>query len=179
MSNILITFGGHLYDDATRLTVENGPRLGADKVLVYDDKWLTEQDFYRVNSWLWDHHHKRGFGWYAWKPFIILNALSMCLPNDVVMYTDGDCYPIKPFGHLFEECHQSGIKLFRASGHLNYKWTKRDAYIVMGLDDPKYHDKSLRRRCSTILSVREGALADPAVFDGMADVCSQSSSYYI
>lgn len=143
--NILITFGGALYDDATQLIVERGPLLGADEVWVYDDLWLTQQPFYEINRWLWDHPHKRGFGWYCWKPFIIMDALNRCKDYaDVVMYTDGDCYPVADFSHLYKQCRwENGVKLFRASGHKNYKWVKRDAYIIMGLDTPQYQSPAL------------------------------------
>lgn len=145
MRRIYITFGGALYDDQTGLAVERAPALGGvDEVKVYDDAWLTGTEFYRYNRWLWDHPHKRGFGWYAWKPFIILDALQRAEVGDIVFYADGDCYPIKPFGHLYDQCQVAGgVLLFRAHPHRNYQWTKRDCYIVMAQDEPRYHDATL------------------------------------
>ncbi len=103
---------------------------------VYDDRWLTEQPFYQHNRWLWDHPHKRGFGWYAWKPFIIWHALSTLNDGDMVLYTDADTEPIAPFGMLFDICAgDGGVMLFASEGHRQSEWCKRDCYAVMGQDD--------------------------------------------
>lgn len=141
MRKILITFGGAQYDTTTSLIVERGPVMGADEVWVYDDVWLTEQEFYKQNQWLWQHHHKRGFGWYAWKPYIIWDALSRLQDGDIVMFIDADAVPVDNFGMLYDICAKDGgIMLFAAETHKHYKWCKRDCYIVMGQDDPKYRD---------------------------------------
>lgn len=141
MKKILITFGGAIYDDTCKLVVENGLKFGADEVRVYDDLWLTQQDFYKQNKWLWDHPHKRGFGWYCWKPYIIWHALQNAQDGDIIMFTDADCYPIADFSMLFDICEvDNGLMFFAAETHRHYKWCKRDCYITMGQDDPKYYD---------------------------------------
>jgi hypothetical protein len=138
---LYITFGGALYDETTRLIVERAPVLGADEVRVYDDVWLTRQEFYRQNHWLWDHLHKRGFGWYAWKPFIILHCMEKFMRDgDVVLYTDADCYPVKPFRRFYEQTHtDGGIMLFHNRFN-NRQWCKRDCFVVMAQDTVCYHD---------------------------------------
>lgn len=141
MRKILITFSGQAYDSTTSLIVDRGTQLGADEVLVYDDKWLLEQEFYKQNKWLWEHPHKRGFGWYCWKPYIIWDALSKLEDGDMAMFIDADCVPIDDFSVLFDECNRNGgIMLFTAQGHRHYKWCKRDCYITMGQDEDKYKD---------------------------------------
>jgi hypothetical protein len=133
MKKYCITFGGQAYDSTTRMIVENAPKMGADEVLVYDDLWLTKQDFYQMNHWLWDHHHKRGFGWYAWKPFVIYDALQRCQDGDVVMFIDADTYPIANFSMLYDICKKDGgIMLFAAEPFKNIGWCKADCFIVMG-----------------------------------------------
>lgn len=141
MKKIYITFSGAPYEDTTRRIVEDSCRLGADEVWVYDDRWLMEQEFYRLNQWLWQHPHKRGFGWYAWKPFIIWHAMSRLDEGDVVLYTDADCYPIAPFGRLFDLCAaDGGMMIFASEGHRQWEWCKRDCYVVMGQDVATYYD---------------------------------------
>lgn len=136
----LITFSGSVYENTTRKIVNNAPNMGTDKVLVYDDVWLMQQPFYTVNKWLWEHPHKRGFGWYSWKPFIILDALSKCNEGDIVMFVDADTYPIRDFSKLYEIADRDGAMFFAAETHRHYKWCKRDCYITMGQDDFKYYD---------------------------------------
>jgi hypothetical protein len=147
MKRIYITFGGASYDATTERIVKDAPQFGADEVWVYDDRWLTETEFYRVNQWLWDHHgdqnnQKRGFGWFAWKPFILLDALSRLQDGDVVLYTDADTYPIADFSMLHEECSRlGGVMLFEAMGCPTNQWTKRDCFAVMGQDQPEYWNR--------------------------------------
>lgn len=130
---VLITFSGAPYEATTRLIVEKGYALGADAVRVYDDRWLLDQPFYQQNRWLWDHPHKRGFGWYAWKPFVIWHALSTLNDGDVVLYVDADTVPIAPLGVLFEQCaRDGGIMLFASEGHMQREWCKLDCYVTMG-----------------------------------------------
>jgi hypothetical protein len=141
MTKRYITFSGQPYDQTTALIVERGRRLGADDVRVYDDRWMLTQPFYAQNKWLWDHPHKRGFGWYAWKPYIIWHALSELQEGDVVLYVDADTYPIAPFGQLFDRCVQDGgILLFASENHRQHEWCKRDCYLVMGQDGFRLQD---------------------------------------
>jgi hypothetical protein len=139
MKKVYITFGGEPYDLATKNIVQDGVKFGADEVIVYDDAWLIKQDFYKRNIWLWNHPHKRGFGWYSWKPFIIYHTLQKLNDGDIVLFTDADCYPIRDLTVLFEQCNKDGgVMLFRAQNCVHTHWCKKDCYIVMGQDEEKY-----------------------------------------
>jgi hypothetical protein len=145
VKRLYITFSGAAYDATTAKIVANAPRFGADEVLVYDDLWLTGTEFYRHNRWLWEHpgHNGRklGFGWFAWKPFIILDALDRCADGDVVLFSDADTHPISNFSVLYSQCAQDGgAMFFNAYGCDNRYYTKRDCYVVMGQDHPPYTD---------------------------------------
>lgn len=140
MRRVYITFSGRPYDSTTQKIVENAPFLGATDVWVYDDVWLMQQDFYKINSWLWDHPHKRGFGWYAWKPYILNHVMERLVEGDVVLYTDADTFPIADLMPIYKTALHDGAMFFAAQGWSNRLWCKRDCYIVMGQDNPKYHD---------------------------------------
>lgn len=132
MKKLLITFSGANYNATTQRIVEQGRLLGADDVRVYDDKWLMTQDFYKQNRWLWDHPHKRGFGWYAWKPYIIWHALQSLNEGDAVMYVDADTAPVSYFGMLYERCvADGGVMLFASENHAQHEWCKQDCYDAM------------------------------------------------
>ena len=141
MKKLYITFSGAAYDETTSRIVEFAPRFGADEVRVYDDSWLMDQEFYRLNKWLWTYpdtqdpkRKPRGFGWFSWKPFIILHALEhYCAPGDIVLYTDADTFPIHDFSMLYDECARiGGTMLFNAYGCDHANWCKEDCHIVMG-----------------------------------------------
>jgi hypothetical protein len=102
---------------------------------------LLREDFYHWNAWLWAHPHKRGFGWYAWKPYVILDALSKLNDGDIVLYIDADTVPIARLDVLFDCCAaDDGFMLFASENHVQSDWCKRDCFIVMGQDTPQYHN---------------------------------------
>lgn len=140
MKKIHITFGGNVYDTVTKKIYDRSTLLGSDELWVYDDLWLSKNDFYFQNKWLWEHPHKRGFGWYAWKPFIIIDALSKLSDGDIVLYTDADTYPISNFSILYDICNKEGMMAFEVTGEKNRSWCKRDCYITMNQDNEKYYD---------------------------------------
>lgn len=144
---IYVTFGGAQYDETTQRIVEDAPRFGVDEVRVYDDKWLMGTEFYKLNKWIFEYAPKgvhRGFGWYCWKPFVILNTILHleCMgfgftegPKATVLWTDGDTYPIGDLTPLFDRCHEDGgIMVFAAEGCIQRHWTKRDCMIAMNAD---------------------------------------------
>ncbi len=139
MKKLYICFGGACYDNSVARIVTAAPQLGADKVYVYDDQWLMEQEFYQINKWLWDPHPiNRGFGWWCWKPFIIMDALEhFAEVGDVVLYTDADTYPVQDFSVLYRVADKEGLMLFEGSHWWQKEWCKRDCYIAMGMDERK------------------------------------------
>ena len=152
MRRFYITFSGSAYNEQTlkALTALNTYRHGhVDEILVYDDRWLMETAFYQKNEWLWhmppepstpDRRH-RGFGWFCWKPFILLETLERMQDGDIVCFVDGDTYPIADFSVLYEECARiGGAMVFAAQGCSNRQWVKRDCLMIMSQDDLKWHD---------------------------------------
>lgn len=148
MKRIYITFSGAAYDPITEKVAATYRHYGADEFVVYDDRWLLEQPFYELNKWLWtfpenrvapERGHPRGFGWFCWKPFIIMHALGQADIGDIVLYVDGDTHPIAPIAPLYEECARiGGLMLFEASGCGHAEYCKRDCLIVMGQDEDRY-----------------------------------------
>jgi hypothetical protein len=135
---VLTTFSGSTYDTITEPCIANALKYGADEIWIYDDLWMTKHPFYSQasNRWLYEHHYKRGFGWYTFKMVMLLDAWSRLSRADwiedetsLLAYCDGDTYPIADFSVLFI-----------ASGQMQRQWCKRDAYIILAQDEPKYHD---------------------------------------
>lgn len=135
MKKLYITFSGQAYNSATAQIVASAPRFGADRVLVYDDRWLMTTEFYQLNQWLWNYPtpgQMKGFGWFVWKPFIILDALDrFCDDGDVVLYTDGDTFPIADLSALYQIADRDGAMFFKAQGCSNREWVKLDCILAM------------------------------------------------
>jgi hypothetical protein len=151
MKRLLITFGGSAYDSVTEKVVNSYQAMGADELLIYDDRWITEQPLWHDETFQWLLSHRgvgnakggRGFGWFAWKPYVIADALSRIDDGDMVLYLDGDTYPIANFSILFDECkkiggHMAFMATARTEPLCNRQWCKRDCFIAMGMDEPRY-----------------------------------------
>lgn len=130
---VLITFGGVAYDEQVARQRRFCDAVGIEH-RVYDDAWLMTTPFYALNRWIFEREPQHGFGFCSWKPYIIQHALHyFCTPDDVVMYLDGDTFPIADISCLFEHAAREGIMLFEEQGCINRQWTKADAFFAMGL----------------------------------------------
>ena len=167
MRRIYCTFSGSMYNETTQRIVEDAPGFGVDEVRIYDDRWLIGTEFYKLNRWIFDlrsRNEHRGFGWYSFKPYVILselNRIEHCITSDlstpddgsnfeydlhaltdqkpVVLWTDADTYPIADLTPLYEQCHKDGgIMLFAAEGCVQGAWTKRSCMKAMACDTGDY-----------------------------------------
>lgn len=133
-----------MYDPTTERIVKDAPGFGVDEVRIYDDKWLMTTDYYRLNHWLWEipadpAKQRRGFGWYCWKPYVILTELERSQAGDIVLWTDADTYPIADLTPLFHICYlDGGMMFFAAEGWKQGQSTKRSCMRAMACDTENY-----------------------------------------
>lgn len=163
MRKVYITFSGDKYHETTKKIVEEAPKMGATDVWVYDDWWLTHHrpDFVRINQRNWKHHDGlRGFGWFCWKPLVIIDALRRVSDGDVVLYTDADTYPIADLGVIFDIASRDGVMLFAAQGQPHRWWCKRDCFIIMDMDEPKYNSASVQAGVARFMAFKKGPWAN-------------------
>jgi hypothetical protein len=142
MKRWLVLFSGVGYEWTTERIFNGAASHGIDEIRCYDDVWLDAHPFKKLNNHLWETKDQRGYGWMAWKPMIILDTFKVAAPGDVVMYLDSDTYwasspTVIP---LYDLCARDGIVCFDCSGRPHNKWCKRDTYVVMNQDEPKYHN---------------------------------------
>jgi hypothetical protein len=99
-----------------------------DQINIYKDTdlpsftefWETHRDFIIKNQ-------HRGYGYWIWKPFLIMKTLEEMNENDILIYADSGC-EINPYGKLLMDTyiqlvnlHSSGVLSFRID---NYFWNK-------------------------------------------------------
>lgn len=89
----------------------------------------------------------RGFGFWQWKPLIILDAMNQVKDGDIVAYIDSGNTIINNLDSIFTLCDEREIILFdnrdgnyQHTTHKNINWTKRDCFVLMECDEEKYYN---------------------------------------
>ncbi len=132
----LVTYATPIfYRSAIRLARSVRGR-GVDAFRLYTPKDLPES-FRRERRDLL--RQRRGGGYWVWKPFILLHALREAAPGDIVIYLDAGVSVVDDLAPLAELGARRKVALFW-SGYITRCWTKRDAFILLGADSPRYWD---------------------------------------
>jgi len=145
---------GNMQNLITRQKVLSDSALSkgnVDAVHLYNREKLVLTDYYLNNKELLDE--PRGCGYWAWKPFVILQTLAKTKPNDYVIYCDvGKPNDFAKSDHgnvittsltpLVEWAERNdgmmpGVYLSNHGAAQN--WIKRDCFILMGCDEPRFH----------------------------------------
>ena len=116
----LITFGGgskDYHDAAERVARQALEFPDIDSATAFTEKNLPSEFFDLCETVIRDY--PRGFGLWAWKPFIIQHELKRLRDNDILIYVDSGC-----------ELNKYGLNKFR--GYLSY--TAQNEALIFELD---------------------------------------------
>ena len=97
----------------------------------YIEKWLTELDEYDEMKDIFEQ--KRGAGYWAWKPLVLLDALQ---ENEWVIYLDSDGI-FDNYPGIFDKFYNHDLAAVD-TGFNHGQWTKRDCFIIMDCNSEKY-----------------------------------------
>ena len=156
MKKILVTFGTPKWYNAKTKLIQTAKQFGLNGCADFDDTKI-EPTFYNENSEIFKY--RRGFGYWLWKPYIILKTLEQVDDGDIVFYSDSGSLIVNPLDELFEICSKNnGILLFdNRDGTptendiwINKNWTKADCFIMMNCDTELYHNSNQVDACYQI-----------------------------
>ena len=106
-------------------------------IISYDRDWLVSTDFYKDNQSLLDE--ETGGGWWAWKPYVILDSLSKVEKNDYIIYCDcGDMVSPNIKSYVENTLSKDEFCLLLLGNNQNKYYTKKDCFILMGCDESDY-----------------------------------------
>jgi hypothetical protein len=129
---------------------------GADEFVKYTYDDLKDSAFFTENKDImlrpingdWSDKAKAIHYW-IWKPYIILETMKRCKDGDIVLYLDAGVKVINNLNPLFEIAKTNTYMTFSISKkpeyyHNHSMFTKRDCFILMGLDEPFYWNTRMR-----------------------------------
>lgn len=131
---------GKVFKRAQQAMSESALVHGIDSVVSWNWERLAATTFYNEHKeYLERRYHLNGF---VFKPYITLRTLAGLNEGDMLIYYDSG-----EGAHVFDTsvnpllrmCAANGGTLIHQWGESNQKWTKRDCFYFMGLDEPKYH----------------------------------------
>lgn len=147
--NILINYANDIFIEQQKFNSKTGKEVGLfDEVISYCPQNI-EISFLKENINILKQ--RRGNGYWLWKPYFIKKTLEKMENDDYLFYCDSGSYFIKPITPLIDISLATGqeIIVFELT-HLEKEWTKRDAFILMDCDDPKYSESRQRLACFSL-----------------------------
>jgi hypothetical protein len=113
----------------------------AKRLKFYDDIYLYSEDNLKKNfcQYFNDKFKLRGFGYWVWKPQIILQSFEKINYGDILQYTDAGCMLTNNgLGRLreyFEISNKSetGLLGFNMPWYTEKEWTKGDLFDYFGI----------------------------------------------
>jgi hypothetical protein len=133
----VITFAKGNFLNSQTILSEHLNKLGISNQINLSDKDLPE-DFKQKHKLFFNEI--RGYGYWIWKPFIILNEIFKLSNNEILVYIDSTDLPKLPFFEFLQTHFITEDILLTNRGYKNGEWTKRDCFISMNCDSEKYHN---------------------------------------
>jgi hypothetical protein len=132
----LITFADPAYEYRRYETNNKVNFFDAVKGYTPDD---ISQEFKEANSDIWNQ--TRGYGYWMWKPYIILDYLNnYAKENDVVVYCDAGDFFWKDVLDQFcdDVSDEKPITAIKSRHWTQAEYTKMDCMVMMGCEGEKY-----------------------------------------
>jgi hypothetical protein len=141
MTTYFLTFGAgdkNYHDAVERLSKQISKFELFDKIISLNEEYLkNEIEFWNQHS-NFIENNKIGYGFWIWKPYIILKQLEKMNDGDTLLYLDCGCeanfYAKEKMSSLLEIVKTKNI-LLTTSGLPEKEWTKRDILDILDCDN--------------------------------------------
>lgn len=143
MKKYHINFAHNRYLKSQEYCSDSAKKVGFDEVISYIDKDI-DQEFKDKNSYIFSQ--TRGYSYWIWKPYFIKKTLDKINDGDLLVYSDSGSIYQSSVQPLIDSILKDkyGVLSFELKGLIEKDYTKRDAFILMGLDEEKYTETSQR-----------------------------------
>jgi hypothetical protein len=139
MNTVLVSFASKEYYGSQARLNASARQHGIRTVFSYRERELFRSQFFKECKHIFSH--KKGFGYWAWKPYVILDALERIPHDSILVYSDPGAKVIGDLRPLFEICERvKTAMLFNNFDYKNRMFPKRDCFVLMGCDEARYWD---------------------------------------
>lgn len=147
MSSYLVSYATGRYVQSQRGLIESAREHGVDHARPLGRRSLKQTPFYRLHRPILDQ--PRGAGYWLWKPFIVNQTLKEMRDGDILIYSDAGIEIVAGLTPLLDLAARQEIVLFDGRHYDDAgapgpnrcaKWTKRDCFVALECDEPRYHD---------------------------------------
>lgn len=138
-----MTFGGggqNYINAVNRIGNELEATNEFDHIIKYTDNDLKNDIEFWNKHETFVTNNIRGYGYWIWKPYLILKTLNTMNENDILFYIDAGCEVIstneskEKIKQLKDQCDNYNI-LYTPLPHLEKEWTKMDLFEYMNLNN--------------------------------------------
>lgn len=137
---IAINYADKNFARAQQFNLKTALAWGADRVIAYTPADM-DASFRRKNQAILAA--PKGNGYYLWKPYFLNKAYRELGEGDYLVYTDAGSIYVNRIQYLIDCMEREGQELMVFSLQkemLERKYTKRDAFVLMGCDTPRFTD---------------------------------------
>jgi hypothetical protein len=136
---VFVSFGAGSqdYENAARRIEKEAQTLEwFDEILVFTD-FNSPDHCKRIYNQTPNYRHHKGFGWWTWKPLILLDVFDRLSEGDVVCFADVGCQ-FSPSGELAYKQYVNATRVygnlfFAQKRFLEYQYTKASVFKRLGV----------------------------------------------
>jgi hypothetical protein len=151
---LLLNFATANFQKAQQFNSKTALQVGGFDRVFCANLDLVDGDFKRKHSAILNH--SKGAGYWLWKPYFLLRALTELQDGDVLMYADSASHFINsaiPLLNLPAAFHQDIIPFELELPES--AWTKRDTFFYMGIDGRGFEQS--RQFLASFIVIRKSA----------------------
>jgi hypothetical protein len=162
-----ITFGGgaqKYIDTAYRLNNELLQTKVFNEIIIYTDTNLKQDiDFWKIHGSFIDNNI-RGYGYWLWKPYLIMKTMEQMNDNDILIYLDAGSEIVnnekthEQIMSFVNKCNENDI-LYTLTGHDEKTYTKMDLIEYMKMNNDQIKN-SIENQAGLIIIKKNTKMTD-------------------
>lgn len=143
MKKYHINYAHGRYLKAQEYCSQSAKNVGFDEVMSYHINDIDSEFFNKNKDIL---TQPRGAGYWLWKAYFMHKTLKDISDGDLLVYSDSGSFYQSSIEPLIDrvKLDKHGVLSFELKGLIEKDYTKKDTFVLMGLDEPKYTDSSQR-----------------------------------